>query len=266
MNTETTTSPQRQAAIRALAVVGFIALLFIGMTLAVFTARYIPTAVSRIGQAAVSLSSVFTPAKPGAVEVVNTGTVLPFGTTSTTTATTTATSAATTTTTTTSTYPTGALTAGTATENAYVIPGATGNASVPNTNPASFYGLPDLTVTNLVVGYLPLNSSADSDFVASQTVPSGTRFAVKFTVTNIGTNTSGNWDFSANLPTKQSYTFYAPSQQALTPGDKIDFMLHLDAGEAKTGNQTASITLDPSRLVNESNKSNNFGSTSVTIN
>lgn len=267
MNTETKTTSNRESAIRALAGVGVVALILVGMTIAVYTARYIPAVVSSIGQAAVSMTSIFTPAKPSKLEVVNTGTVLPFDTsvtatsTATTTATTTGSAAATTTVTTKNATPT----AGAASESAYVIPGSEGTS--PNIANNTLYGQSDLTTTNVTVGYLPLNSSSDSDFVPSQTVPAGTRFAVKFTVTNQGTNTTGNWDFSAQLPTNQSYTFHSPTQQALNPGDRIDFMLHLDAGQARTGtNQVVTITLDPNKNVSESNENNNFASASVSIN
>ncbi|MEJ0054102.1 MAG: CARDB domain-containing protein [bacterium] len=262
MNTETQIH-NRQAAIRALAVVGFIALLFIGMTLAVYTARYIPAAISGIGQAAVSLSSVFVPAKESTLEVVNSGTVVPFGTpaASTTTVNTTVVIPATTTTTssvTATVAPTPS--AGAPANNAYVIPG-TGTA----VRSGSFTGLPDLTVTNLVVGYLPSNDSSDAAFVLSSSVPDNRRFAVKFSVVNRGTNVSGTWDFEAKLPTKQSYTFSSPTQVSLNPGDHIDFMLHLDDGEAKTGDQSFSVTLDPDKDVSESDESNNYASASIEI-
>src|SRR4051812_5495620 len=48
---------KRQNAVNALAVVGFIALVFVGMTLAIFAARYVPTAVSRIAAGAAFLST-----------------------------------------------------------------------------------------------------------------------------------------------------------------------------------------------------------------
>jgi subtilase family serine protease len=105
-----------------------------------------------------------------------------------------------------------------------------------------------------------------NDFIPSSSVPKGAIFAVKFTVSNTGTNASGQWNFKAKLPTKQSYTFTSPSQQSLNPGDHIDFMLHLDPGEAKTGVQTSTITVDPSNDVTESNERNNESDVDTTIN
>jgi hypothetical protein len=58
--TTTTRNPARHAAINGLAIVGFIALLVAGIALAIYSARFLPKTASRIGAAAVSLSSVFT--------------------------------------------------------------------------------------------------------------------------------------------------------------------------------------------------------------
>ena len=271
MNTEnqnTVIPANRLAAIRALAVVGFVALIFIGMTLAVYVARFVPAAVSGIGEAAVSLSSVFVPADKPQLQVVNTGTEIPFGNPSviaTSTATTTV-DAATTTTTVTTTAPV-TPTAGSESTSATPIPGTGGGSSATiTTNPASLYGLSDLTVTSITPGYLPSNSTSQADFVPSATVPANTSFAVKFTVTNVGTNATGQWDFSATLPTKQSYTFYSPEQQTLNPGDHLDLMLHLDVGEALSGSQSMTITLDPNRNLSESNENNNVTTANTFIN
>jgi len=50
--------------------------------------------------------------------------------------------------------------------------------------------------------------------------------AVKFTVTNIGTNSvAGGWMFNANLPINGSYVYSSAPQRALFPGDKIVYTL-----------------------------------------
>ena len=52
----------RKAAINGLAVVGFVALIVAGLSLAVYSVRFVPTVVNSIGAAAVYLGSKFSPA------------------------------------------------------------------------------------------------------------------------------------------------------------------------------------------------------------
>jgi hypothetical protein len=71
-------NPDRRAAVNALAIVGFIALLIIGIGLAIYSARFVPNIASRFGGAAVSLSSIFKKSEDPALEVVTATTTLPF--------------------------------------------------------------------------------------------------------------------------------------------------------------------------------------------
>lgn len=238
------TSGSRQAALTALAAVGFLALVAFGIYLAIYSARFVPGAVSGLDSAAVSLASIFSPAATSSLAVVGgstSSTTISFGD---------GTSTATTTTTKPVTVPT---TPGQQTSGTYPIGG---------TSPASYFGLPDLAVTVTQVGYLT-TATADS-FVAASVVPHGYRPAVKFTVKNIGTNVAGAWAFSANIPTSLSNTYQSTTQQSLNPGDSIDYTLGFD--QALTGtNEPITIRVNYNNAISESNTANNVITANVTV-
>jgi len=252
MNDIEHTSPNRQTVINGLAVAGFVALVAAGIWLAVYSTRYVPSVVGSIGAAAVSLGSVFNRAPDSSLSVIPTAsTTISFGddTPTTTPATTTAPVVAT---------PVApkpaAPSAGSQTTGTYPL-GTT-------TAPGVAYGLPDLVVNITATGYL-LSASADT-FIASSTVPSGARPAVRFTIKNIGTNVTGSWRFSASIPTQTAYIFQSQPQQTLGPGDSIDYTLGFD--QANRGyNQMISITANFDHAVGESVTTNNSASATVTI-
>lgn len=246
MNTEQPMTQARQAAINGLAVVGFIALVAAGIWLAIYSTRFVPTVVNRIGSAAVYLGSVFTPADEPTLSVVpnpTASTTISFGN-------------ATTSTTTKPATPVKpkpvATTPGDKTGGTYQIGGTTNILS----------GLPDFSITITAVGYLA-TTSADS-FVATSTVPSGSRPAVKFTIKNIGTNVSGQWRFSASIPTQVSYIYQSQLQQSLNPGDSIEYVLGFDQAN-RGSNQTVSVSANFDRAVVENSYSNNNASANLTI-
>ena len=238
----------RQAAIHGLAVVGFIALIGSGMWLAVYSTRYVPSVVGRIGTAAVYLGSVFTPAPEPTLSVVPTAsTTIPFG----------GDIALVETPVTPTVTPVKSITptAGQKTTNTIQISGTT-------TTSAALSGFSDLVVTINAVGYLT-TTAADS-FVASTTVSSGGRAAVNFTIKNIGTNASGSWRFSATIPTQSLYLYQSQLQQSLNPGDSIDYTLGFDQAIAGA-DKMISITANFDRTVTESNFDNDSASAKITI-
>jgi hypothetical protein len=247
----------RRAAIAGLAVVGFFALVFIGMVLAIYAARFIPKAANGLSGAAVYLSSLFTPADNANLQVVPS--TIPFGTSTSTPiviATTTVPVMVPATTTATTTHP---VTTPTPKPTYPTYP-----VTVVNT-PPPLYGLPDLAVYVTAVGYLNDNDNSTNSFIASSYVPNGKRGAVKFSVRNIGTNRSGTWSFNADLPTIPTYTYNSPYQNALNPGDRVDFILGFDDSYSGTS-RNININVDPSHVVNESDENNNFVSASININ
>lgn len=250
ITTVTTNTPgsSRQIAINALAAVGFIVLIVLGMGLAIYAATFVPTAANRVGSAAVYLSQIFVPREDASLDVVEPGTSVPFPEAP-------GAGVASSTATTTPAAPV-AQTPAAGRETYTVYPAGT----TPRT--PTLTGLPDLTVDIIAVGYL---TSADtSSFVKSTTVPSGERGAVKFVIKNIGTNTSGRFTFEAPLPTSRTYTFTSDSQAALLPGEQIEYVLGFD--RAKSGDsRTIEITVDPDSDIKESNESNNSDSATITI-
>jgi hypothetical protein len=259
-----TTSDHRQAAVNGLAIVGFVALVGAGIWLAVYSARFVPGAVSRLGSAAVALSQIFVPGSSSSLSVVpppsGTGsTTIPFGDGSTSTPATSTTPVTTPVQTPPPVHTNPTPVAGTPTSGQYPINGAT------TTAPATgLYGLPDFTVTITAVGYLA-TSSADS-FVASPTVPTGTRPAVRFTIKNVGTNATGSsWVFSAQIPTGNNYLYQSLPQQNLNPGDSIDYTLGFDQA-IRGSNEPITITANSTRTVAESNMNDDSISAQVTVN
>lgn len=239
----------RTAAINALAAVGFIALIALGIMLAIYSSRFVPAAVSRVGSAAVYLSQVFTPASKDTLTVVP---QIPFGD-ATTTATTTAISS--------STVVTSPLLGNTAPAATNAGPKTTTTYPAGGVSTAPLYGQADLAVRITQVGYLTSNTT--DSFVSGVIVPSGDNAAVKFSVTNVGTNISGPWSFTANLPTNTSFVFTSNPQQSLRPGERIDFTLGFD--RAQSGIRQITITADSGNQVSESNESNNTAVSNITI-
>lgn len=249
----------RQEVIHGLAVIGFIGLVGAGMWLAVYSTRFVPDVVGRISSAAVYLGSVFTPApeESSLLVIPDVATTIPFEDRV-------STSTALVSTTTDVTLPqvatkpaaSPATVAGKATTSTHPLNDAT------TTKAAVITGLSDLTVKINAVGYLATTSA--SSFVASSTVPAGSRPAVKFTIKNIGTNLTGTWHFAASIPTQTAYVYQSPNQQTLAPGDSIEYTLGFD--QATTGeNKVISIMANYGHTITESNFQNNTASTSITV-
>ncbi len=244
MNTST-----RQAATNGLAVVGFIALVALGIWLAVYSARYIPIAADQLGAAAVSLSQIFTPAvKPTLTVIPTASTTISFNNS-------TSTPESTPTIAPKKQTPAAPKTVGDRASGTYPMSGTT-------TATASLFGFPDLVINIKDVGYLA-TTSAES-FVASSTVPVGSRPAVTFTIKNVGTNATGAWRFSASIPANTAYIYQSQLQPPLNPGDSIDYTLGFDQAN-KGADKMISITANFDRAVTESNPDNNSASTKITI-
>jgi hypothetical protein len=225
-----------------LAVAGFIALVGLGMWLAVYSTRFVPTVVNRLGAAAVYLGQVMRLPHPAlSVVPTATSTVLSFADA-------------------TSTRSTSILEPVKATPTAGTA--ATSTALITPATPGAPYGLPDLSVRITAVGYLATTSA--NSFVASSTVPAGSRPAVQFTIKNIGTNVTGPWRFSASIPTQNAYLYQSASQQSLAPGDSIDYTLGFDQAN-RGANQTMSVTANFDNAVSETTTRNNSASTTITV-
>jgi uncharacterized membrane protein (UPF0136 family) len=242
-DTETHTL-NRSTVIHTLAVVGFVALIGASMWLAVYSARFIPVVVNRVGGTSAYLSTVFKPV-PAPARIV-----APATSTTTTTA-----IVATATSTVATTPKPIPIAPETKANNTYQIVAGTPVAVAP-------YGLPDLAVTVTAVGYL--ESASTDSFVASTTVSSGYRPAVKFTIKNIGTNWTGVWRFSASIPTRGVYIFESDRQQSLASGESIDYTLGFDRALSGT-QQIFSITANFDHVVLDSNVTNNSATAYINV-
>jgi hypothetical protein len=234
----------RKSTVHALAVVGFIAVVFGGMALATYSARFVPSAVNGIGAAAVSLVQIFVPAG-NEVEVVQNTTPLEdtisFPSPS---------SVATTTEEVTEvSTPSKTLTKGTETTSSTRVGGGS-----PVTAP-QVGGVPDLVPSVLAVG-LMTGTTTDSFVLATTTLKSTSRIGVKFVVQNKGTGVTGDWRFTIILPTDPIHVYESTPQQSLLPGERIEYVLGYD--RSKWGNDLQiSLTVDPQKVVAESVEDNN---------
>lgn len=237
----------RETITKALAVVGFIALVGAGVWLAAYSARFVPSAVNGAGEAAVYLGSAFTrePAETPAAAVPSPaasttiqlgGEPAPAPVASPAPAT----------------YTQTAPAAGMRTTSAYPIGGAA----------APLSGLPDLAVDIDAIGYLATNSA--ESFIPSSTVPAGSRPAVRFIIENRGANVTGPWRWSAFIPTTSNSLFQSLFQQSLNPGDYIEYVFGFD--QAIPGaDRLISITANFDRAVAESDMNNNSDFVKMTV-
>lgn len=120
------------------------------------------------------------------------------------------------------------------------------------------YGNIDLEVQMIAIGEITPYGA----FAPSAVVHSYSTGAAKFRVTNKGTKNSGNWYFSAILPTQGGYPFASDTQRALGPNESVEILMTFD--QLVGGAHNFSAHVDPSNFVPESNEYNNV--TGQTIN
>jgi hypothetical protein len=247
--TEKTETPRRGAATSALAIVGFIVLIFIGIALAIYAARYVPMALNGLGSAAVSLFDGNGDGEP-TLEVVSPDTTLPFEPVATSTEVTISEPVVTP-------APTAPANGGTA------QPGTPTTVQVPvYVPPAAPYGKADLTVDITATGYC--SSDKTSSFRSAREVPDGENGGFQFTVANRGTNVSGQWDLTYELPTTPALERTASNQRSLKPGDRLSYTICFT--EPRSGsNRDITIRVDSGRDVNESNENNNSDTAEIDI-
>ena len=123
-------------------------------------------------------------------------------------------------------------------------------------------GFFDLSIRVVDVGFIDSDTKA---FIASSSVERGEHEgAIRFEVSNNGTKTSPKWMFEASLPTTPSYDYESRKQQALRPGERIEYTLAFDrVRNADKG--TIVINIDPEKLLDEIVRSNNDAKATITI-
>lgn len=249
----TNQSQTRKAAVGGLAVVGFVALILIGIATAIYAATFIPKALSRLGSANVFLSTqdgnedglvVANPNGPTDQGAAPTSVPLSGATT---------------------TAPAPSYTPPAQPTPTYTAPRPTYTSPTPTYQviTPTYSGRADLVTTINSVGYLR-RSGDTSSYIVADTVPSGYQGAVRFTIANRGGNTTGSWTFEAKLPSDSDSTYRSSSQRSLKPGDSLVFTLGFDGSDS--GRSTIRIEADQNDRVDESNESNNTDSATIYLN
>ena len=95
-------------------------------------------------------------------------------------------------------------------------------------------GLVDLTFSSFIIGYL----TDEKIFLRSQAIDNDFRGAVRFTVKNIGSKTSDEWQFIATLPSGRKVT--SAKQTPLRPNEEATITLGFSPGN-RLGIKTATI-------------------------
>lgn len=129
--------------------------------------------------------------------------------------------------------------------------------AAPGLTPSNPQGFIDLSVRVIEVGLVNKTTGAFTASSSPNRALATERVAVRFTVENLGSRTSDQWTFNAVLPTFPAHIFSSPTQQALGPGDRIEFTLAFDSFvDANEGVLT--LNIDPTNRINEPNKTNNI--------
>ena len=144
-------------------------------------------------------------------------------------------------------------TPGERTEKTYVI------GEEPKPLPA--YGKADLTPKILEVGVIDKITNVFTA-TATTSLRASDRIAVRFEVENLGTASSGHWQFSAVLPTFPMHIFESEGQQSLAPGDRIEYTIGFDNVEPDVDGRFV-INVDPTSSLPEASESNNIATTTI---
>lgn len=231
----------RGAALNSLAIVGFVALIIIGILATIYAASFIPRMLtnSNGGSAAAYLSGLSDKGDATATTPETPTTATPATVTSTP-----LTPVAT---------PVAPTTITKTIVKYVTVPS-------PDTTP-SYSGLSDLTITITDKGYL---RSGVGSFVSSSYVPSGYQGAVRYRISNTGSNISGSYRVDIRVETNSGTDNDSVSGNALAPGRSVEGTGSFDASSG--GTATIRLTVDAGNAVSESNENNNTDSTSMVVN
>lgn len=148
------------------------------------------------------------------------------------------------------------------TDGGIQIPYAPVYTTVPVPRSSDPNGYVDLSIEIIRVGALEGNSNRFSRNDA--TLDRDRRGGVMFVIRNLGTKTSEQWSFEAELPTRPSFTFRRNAEQALAPGDRIEYTLGFDRLVSRDTGEIV-ISIDPRNTIDESNENNNKAAITVQI-
>lgn len=135
------------------------------------------------------------------------------------------------------------------------VPGSGTVTSDPN-------GEVDLRVSLVALG--TSDNLRGDDFRETDNFDEDDYITVKFEVRNIGTKTSDDWEYEAKLPTSPSFTYDSREQDGLRPGDRIEFTLTFE--DPNSRRSEIEITVDPDDDIDDEDRSNNRLIVDVEIN
>lgn len=145
--------------------------------------------------------------------------------------------------------------AGVETRNVYSVT-TTSRVSDPN-------GRVDLSVQILETGAL---DPVTNVFTRTASLRRGSKGAVRFSVTNLGTKSAENWNFNAVVPTFPMYIYASDMQPVLGPGDSVEYTLGFDQADGVATNGILTVNIDPSSAIrNEISRDNNIARATFSI-
>ncbi len=219
--------PTEKATVNGLAIIGFIGLVIAGMLLAVYAARYVPGALSRLSSAVYLSSDKTGDEETPAAETPDAE------------------------------KPQAPVVVPTDDNNDEETPRTGGPQYVAPTIPTYTYttttekplsGRADLALSGVRVGYF-----RGSSFIEDNEVPDGRDMALKFTVRNSGTNVASGWGIRVNVEGERTAT---GAGGVLYPDGSQAFTLRVTNPEAGNSREI-SIEVDYQDDVDESNERNN---------
>lgn len=107
----------------------------------------------------------------------------------------------------------------------------------------------DLVIDNLEVGRI-----SGSRFIENDEIDDNDDAAIRFTVRNIGGESTGTWRFEVN-ETPNDEDFRSSRQSSLRPGESIEFVIEFE--NPKKGDYNIEVEIDSDDDVNEENERNN---------
>ena len=151
-------------------------------------------------------------------------------------------------------------------QNYYVPPPVTTQVTTQTIaqSPAQI-GRPDLAVSILATGFVDPTTGA---FTATNLITPEERAAVRFQVANIGTAPSGNWQFNAVVRELSQEIFTSPGEPSLNPGDKIVYTISYDdiaPDNNNTSVSTFTVNINPNGSLQDANLGNDIATTQFNI-
>ena len=121
------------------------------------------------------------------------------------------------------------------------------------------YGVSDLNVEIVSIGDINRFGAFEPKGIVHQYA----RGAVTFRVTNLGTKETGNWNFTAVLPTQGGYPFNSQAQPSLMPGSSTDIFMTFN--QLVPGVHTFTVHVDPQNYIPEWSDQNNIATQAITV-